>query len=171
MRNASDRPRARGMVPPMHRRGLVAVLLACSIGGSSAAIAVAEDRTGGPGKDDFDGTAAVDHYDGRGGDDRLEGKGGDDELRGGPGIDVLSGDAGNDTVDGGGGNDTLLGGAGRDRLIGGPGKDVFIGGSGNDTISARDGVAEDITCGRGRDRVTADRADRVGRDCESVRRG
>jgi hypothetical protein len=44
------------------------------------------------------------------------------------------------------------------------------GGSGRDTISARDRTRDRINCGSGRDRVTADRIDRVSRNCERVRR-
>ncbi len=89
----------------------------------------------------------------------------------------LTGESGNDTVSGGSGNDRLSGSAGRDRITGSAGNDRISGGSsvdrlsggsGNDRIFARDGVADSITCGSGRDRVNADRRDRVSRDCERV---
>jgi hypothetical protein len=35
---------------------------------------------------------------------------------------------------------------------------------------ALDGYRDDVRCGRGRDVVTADRVDRVDRDCERVTR-
>jgi hypothetical protein len=41
------------------------------------------------------------------------------------------------------------------------------GGAGNDDISARDARRDVVDCGRGSDRVTADRID-VLRHCESV---
>ena len=69
-----------------------------------------------------------------------------------------------------GGPDRLWGLGGADKLFGGPGKDTLLGGDGNDTIWARDGARDSIVCGRGRDVVTADRLDRVARDCELVRR-
>jgi Ca2+-binding RTX toxin-like protein len=84
---------------------------------------------------------------------------------------VLAGDAGADVLEGGPGADTLLGGAGKDLLVGGKGPDVLLGGAGNDTIKARDGEADRISCGPGRDRVQADAQDVVARDCEQVVRG
>jgi hypothetical protein len=46
---------------------------------------------------------------------------------------------------------------------------VIDGGSGNDRICARDGVADSIYCGAGRDTVVAHKSDRV-RGCERVLR-
>jgi hypothetical protein len=77
------------------------------------------------------------------------------------GADVLSGTTG---------SDVLCGAAGADRLTGLGGADVFRAGAGNDVLAARDGVADAVACGPGRDSVTADRRDRVNRDCEVVRR-
>jgi Ca2+-binding RTX toxin-like protein len=74
---------------------------------------------------------------------------------------VLRGLGGDDLLYGLGGNDVLVGGRGRDRLLGGPGSDV---------VGANDGVRDTITCGDGRDFVHADRADRIARDCEHIRR-
>jgi Ca2+-binding RTX toxin-like protein len=62
------------------------------------------------------------------------------------------------------------GSSGNDRISLGSGRDTALGGSGNDTISARDGFRDAINCGPGRDRVTADRSDRVHRNCERVSR-
>jgi RTX calcium-binding nonapeptide repeat (4 copies) len=84
-----------------------------------------------------------------------------DVLRGTPGPDVLRGLGGADVLYGLGGNDVLVGGRGRDRLLGGPGSDV---------VQARDRARDTIACGAGRDVVYADRADRVARDCERIRR-
>jgi Ca2+-binding RTX toxin-like protein len=55
-------------------------------------------------------------------------------------------------------------------LFGGSGRDRLYGGAGNDTINAADGWRDQIDCGSGRDRVTADRFDVVSPNCESVRR-
>jgi RTX calcium-binding nonapeptide repeat (4 copies) len=84
-----------------------------------------------------------------------------DVLRGTPGADILRGLGGADRLYGLGGADLLIGGRGRDRLFGGAGRDV---------LRAADGARDVITCGAGRDHVHADRADRIGPDCERVRR-
>jgi hypothetical protein len=44
------------------------------------------------------------------------------------------------------------------------------GGPGNDRINAANGQRDRIRCGRGSDRVRADRQDRVAGDCEVVSR-
>ena len=130
------------------------------------------------GNDVLSGLAGDDCLDGAGGRDRLSGGAGADTLVGGAGADRLAGDAGNDTLSGGASGDKLSGGRGRDRLLGGAGSDVIAGGAskdtvdagaGNDVINSRDRVAERVRCGRGRDRVTADRRDRL-TGCERVRR-
>jgi hypothetical protein len=64
---------------------------------------------------------------------------------------MIRGTAAADTIYGLGGNDTIYGFGGNDKIVGGPGKDR-------------------IYCGSGIDRVTADRLDRVARDCEVVSR-
>lgn len=117
---------------------------------------------GGPGDDTRNGTA---------GRDLMLGAAGADTLAGLGGADCLYGQAADDRLTGGPGADRLFGGSGRDRLAGGSGTDRFSGGAGADRISARDGRRERISCGSGRDIVTADRNDRVARDCEIVSRG
>lgn len=92
-----------------------------------------------------------------------------DRLVGTKYADVLRGLAGDDTLHGLGGADRIEGGSGRDRIIGGPGRDVVIGGAGNDDIRVRDGQIDTVRCGAGRDRVRADRRDRLS-GCERVRR-
>jgi Ca2+-binding RTX toxin-like protein len=73
-------------------------------------------------------------------------------------------------VSGEDGNDALDGGAGNDKLNGGKGTDSYKGGAGDDTITSKDRVKETVDCGAGKkDRVTADRVDRV-RGCERVKR-
>ena len=94
--------------------------------------------------------------------DRMKGRGGNDRLRGFGGRDCLGGGKGRDRLQGGGGRDKLLGGRGRDRLSGGRGAD---------RIRAKGGKRDVVRCGPGRDRVTADRRDKVSRrSCERVRR-
>jgi Ca2+-binding RTX toxin-like protein len=125
--------------------------------------------TGSDGPEEFTifNTDAGSTYNGRGGDDKLTG------------FDL------DDTIDGGAGNDQIEGGYGHDTLTGGPGRDVINGDSngstcnwiqcrspyGNDKIDARDGEADNITCGIGEDTVEADPADTVAPDCEAVHVG
>jgi len=93
-----------------------------------------------------------------------------DRLTGTTAGDRMLGLAGNDVLKGLAGDDCLTGGAGRDRLIGGAGKDQLVGGAGPDTVRARDRVADRVTCGAGRDVAVVDKVDRVGKDCEVIRR-
>ena len=131
------------------------------------------------GNDTVDGRAGNDCIDlGRGsdrgqggrGNDRLNGGRGNDRLNGGRGNDRLSGGVGNDLLRGGALDDVLIGGSGNDNLDGQSGRDGISAGAGNDRISARDRRRDRISCGPGQDTVTADRVDRVARDCERVRR-
>lgn len=130
------------------------------------------------GDDVLTGTPLADLICGLAGNDTVDGLAGDDTLYGDAcsvgartgGNDTLRGGAGNDRLYGGGGNDRLDGGAGNDRLAGGPGRNRYAGGPGNDVINAANGRREIVDCGSGRrDRVTADRGDRL-RRCERVRR-
>jgi Ca2+-binding RTX toxin-like protein len=121
--------------------------------------------SGTSGDDRLNGSSRADKIFGLGGNDLLLGLGGADLLDGGSGNDSLDGGAGNDTLKGRAGDDTLRGGPGNDKLNGGPGKDTLDGGGGNDTINSKDGVAETVNCGAGRDKVKADRADKL-RSCE-----
>lgn len=123
---------------------------------------------GGPGNDVITGDSEDDDLDGDLGNDTIDGGRGDDLIRGGLGNDVLSGrlgkdrligGPGTDTLDGGPENDDLDGGTGVDHLIGGDGLDTFDAGAGDDTIEARDGIAETIRCGAGKETVTRDAND------------
>lgn len=125
---------------------------------------------GGAADDDLRGTPRGDRILAGGGDDDVDGRGGDDCLGLGPGHDRARGGAGDDLIVGGQGPDRLSGGAGRDRIDGGPASDRLSGGPGDDLLKARDGRRDDIVCGPGRDRVLADRLDRVAPDCEHVLR-
>ena len=64
----------------------------------------------------------------------------------------------------------MIAGPGSDRLTGGKGRDIMLGAGGTDMIKARDGQRDVIKCGPGKDKVVADRSDRVAKDCEQVRR-
>lgn len=118
---------------------------------------------GADGTDHLIGEAGNDQLDGGEGKDELEGSGGDDRLVGGPGPDTLGGEGGRDVLDGG---------AAADELTGGKEKDSFLAGIGDDVLFARDGVAEELACGDGRDQIRDwDRGkDRSvpGAACESV---
>jgi Tol biopolymer transport system component len=100
-------------------------------------------------------------------------------LRGTSRTDALYGRGGNDTLRALGRPDFLQGGTGRDRVFGGPGDDRVYGGPGADRLDAgpgldavysRDGVADVVRCGAGKDAVRADSRDWVARDCELVER-
>jgi hypothetical protein len=124
----------------------------------------ADDLRGGPGADD----AAT--YGASGGvtvtlDDRAnDGAPGErdnvhrdvEDLYGGPGDDRLSGSGSRNTLDGAGG---------RDRLNGAGGEDALFGGAGNDILDARDGHADELDCGPGRDVAVVDGSDQAKR-CE-----
>ena len=83
--------------------------------------------------------------------------------------DRLKGGSGPETLDGGENDDVVLGGNGPDDLTGGRGKDRIEGGDGGDDIDAQDGVEETVLCGKGRDRVRADKSDHL-KGCERVNR-
>jgi Ca2+-binding RTX toxin-like protein len=129
----------------------------------------------------YRGTSAADRIVAELGPARVAGAGGDDRLGatrfvgdvvllGEAGADRLAGNVGNDSLLGGSGNDQLLGAEGNDRLDGGGGRDRMSGGRGRDRVLARDGFSDTISCGSGRDTVSADARDRVSRDCERVSR-
>jgi hypothetical protein len=94
---------------------------------------------------------------------------GRDVVRGGAGNDWIRTDTGNEKVNGGPGNDDIVAGGGRDTFRGGDGRDRIWGADGNDRIWG-DAGADFLMCGNGKDRVTADAADRVAGSCESVDR-
>ncbi len=125
---------------------------------------------GGDGNDKIIGGTGKDTISGEDGRDRLFGESGNDSLDGGYDDDMLAGGAGNDRLFGGAGNDKLYGEAGIDRLIAGGGRNVIDGGAGNDSIEARNGERDRVICGPGRDRVRADRYDRLN-GCEIVSYG
>jgi Ca2+-binding RTX toxin-like protein len=90
-------------------------------------------------------------------------------LSGGPGDDLLTGSHFDDILAGGAGNDRIVGGAGADHITGGPGLDEIWGGAGRDLIDVKDRAGDIVSCGRGRDRISMDRHDRVS-GCEKASR-
>lgn len=164
----------------------------------SAGVAVAAVKFGTEGRDFIRGTNEPDVLHGKGGIDVLVGKGDDDVLYGGDGGDAavggratiegnLRGPSGEDRIFGGNGADCVFGGTEDDILYDGDGRDlmglfciefifdtgndIMYGGGGNDDIVGldRNGRPERdiISCG-GRDRVFADRLDKIADDCERV---
>jgi Ca2+-binding RTX toxin-like protein len=138
----------------------------------------ANDRRGTPGPDILPGTTAGDRIlglsgndiiNGFAGDDCLQGDAGNDRLGGASGRDRLSGGFGRDRLSGGRGNDRLSGGPSADRMTGGPGRNRLSGGAGNDVLNSKNRRRERVSCGPGRDRIRADRTDRLS-GCERVRR-
>lgn len=122
--------------------------------------ACARVRLGTSRAETLNGTAAADLIFGLGGNDVIRGRGEDD---------CLIGSSGKDRLLGGPGYDRLTGGSGADTLIGGPGVNRYDAGAGNDVVNARNGRAELVSCGSGRDRARVDRSDKV-RSCERVER-
>jgi hypothetical protein len=141
----------------------------------------------------FAAPVAADVVIGTGGDDRLKGSPGTDTLSGRGGADVLRALAGKDLLKGGAADDELKGSKGRDRMLGGGGRDVLIGGKGRDNfnpgggadgvnmrdgvelaspgadvIRARDGSADQISCGDGNDKAFVDAEEEGVYDCETV---
>ena len=102
--------------------------------------------------------------------DRLFGGSSGDRVKGGYGADLVAGGSGNDRLDGGPETDRVYGEGGNDRIRSGGGRNILDGGTGNDNIFARNHRRDVIRCGSGRDRVSADRTDRVQVDCERIRR-
>jgi Ca2+-binding RTX toxin-like protein len=148
----------------MRRVALVLAAMALAmLLASGVALAVTKIGTDGP--DILRGTDRADNLLGKGGKDVLHGLGGGDNLVGGVGNDAVWGDRGSDNLLGAEGNDYLSDGAltefSEDNLSGGGGNDVL------DAIN-QPAFGDTLVCGRGFDRVLADREDVVAPDCEKV---
>ena len=92
----------------------------------------------------------------------ITGGGGDDVLIDlGDGNRGIHGGPGADRLEGGGGHDFLFGGEGNDTVVGQSGPDEIRGEGGDDRIDARDGEADQVDCGAGDDRASADPVDAV----------
>ena len=114
---------------------------------------------GTPGRDVILAGAGNDRIAGHGGNDVILGGDGNDVIYGGPGDDVLNGGAGNDVIYGKAGHDVLYGGPGNDTLVHvkGEGVDAYYAGAGNDRLVARDGNADWLNGGLGRDLAVLDK--------------
>ena len=124
-----------------------------------------ENVTGGSAADRLTGSGKANTLDGGPGADRVDGLGGSDtatyasrtrdvsvDLDGvadDGNADDGSGDALTriENVTGGSGNDTLTGNSQANQLTGNTGSDSISGLGGDDTIFAKDGAADDISCG------------------------
>ena len=116
---------------------------------------------GGSGSDDLRSTTGADRLVGQAGDDTIAGGAGSDVLRGGSGDDQVFGQTGSDRLLGGSGRDYLGAGGEDDLLNGGVGRDRMFGNGGSDVLLARDGFADGVNGGRGRDRARTDGLDTV----------
>lgn len=155
--------------------GRAGIVLAALLLLGAGSFAVAETIKGTNGPDTLKGTNGGDRLNGRGGSDTLRGLGGRDRLSGAGGIDSLFGGAGRDKLRGGKGDDYFEGGPGTDKLRGGPGRNGYamIDGvrqesPGNDVVNARNGVADEIHCGAGFDKVFVDEIEDGVYGCEKV---
>ena len=110
-------------------------------------------------RDKLVGTKKRDVICGLGGDDRIAGRGGNDLILAGKG---------NDRATGGSGNDEIHGNSGRDRMYGNTGRDKFVD-RGGAKVSAARRNADFVNGGRGRDRASVNKGDRV-RSVERVSR-
>jgi Ca2+-binding RTX toxin-like protein/LmbE family N-acetylglucosaminyl deacetylase len=123
---------------------------------------------GGLGTDSVDGGRGDDRVSGGRGRGTLRGGGGADRVKGGARRDVVQGNTGADRLAGGKRADQLLGGFGADRIAAGRGADLVEAGPGADRIRARDGRADRIDCGFGRDTVVSRDPDDRLTGCEIV---
>jgi Ca2+-binding RTX toxin-like protein len=114
------------------------------------------------GRDRLVGTKKRDVICSLGGNDRILGRGGNDLILAGKGSDNASGGAGRDRI---------YGNSGRDRLYGNSGRDRLYGNSGGDRLNAASNRhrGDYVSGGKGRDRATVNRGDRV-RSVERVSR-
>jgi Ca2+-binding RTX toxin-like protein len=116
---------------------------------------------GGPGDDlvtSFQGAFTILH--GEAGADTLQASGMNTSAFGGDGEDVLE-LSGRGRADGGRNDDRIDAGGSAWRIDGGPG---------NDTITVTSDGVDTVTCGSGRDKVTAGLDDVIAADCETVSR-
>ena len=118
------------------------------------------------GDDQVDAAGAADRVRAGEGNDRVGGGEGPDRMSGGPGDDTQAGGEGDDHIYAWTGADVSFGGPGNDHLWGriradvpADGVDELHGEEGNDLFLARDGEADLIDCGEGRDIALLDPLD------------
>ena len=82
-------------------------------------------------------------------------------------VQAVTGGSGGDSLTGSSADDVLAGLGGKDTLDGGAGADTFLAGADDDAVKARDSRRDLlISCGSGKDSLTADANDPRARDCE-----
>jgi Ca2+-binding RTX toxin-like protein len=84
------------------------------------------------------------------------------------GTEALHGTEGDDLLTGSGRDDGIWGLGGDDELYGGGGPELILGGAGDDFIEAKDGKADFVGCGPGKDVASVDLLDRIEGDCETL---
>jgi Ca2+-binding RTX toxin-like protein len=89
-----------------------------------------------------------------------------ESLGGSPQADALRGDRRQNFLDGQRGDDKLVGRGGADTIIAFEGNDHVRAGRKKDIVVANGGQLTFVACGPGRDTVSADRRDRIGKSCE-----
>src|SRR5918994_1009901 len=167
---ASRTAGGRGREGAMRSVSFVVSVVVTSTALGGAGVAVAAVITGTPGNDTLLGTDQADQISGLAGNDLIHGLAGSDRIDAGPGDDTVLGDDGCPAGTSGAPYYCIPGGRpGNDRLSGGAGDDRLSGGSGNDRIRARDGEAELVNCGAGRDVAFVDADDEVTDNCEVAR--
>lgn len=129
-----------------------------------------QNLTGGRAGDRLTGSLASNVLVGGGGSDVLAGAGGSDTLHASTEVFFAGRSRTRDRLSGGAGRDYLVGTAGGNRIDPGTGPDTVEAGGGNDRIRARDKSSDDVSCGRGHDRVVLDRFDAIDRGCERIAR-
>jgi hypothetical protein len=166
-----------GYVAECAARGIARIRVTTSNAGSDVRIRadLPAEITGGDGDDLLIGGPGADVIDGGAGLDVIGGGGGADELRGGRGTDLMT------YVDRIARDGELLprrGGVtvkpGARGASGGRGErdtifrdlEQFEGGAGNDRFELRDGIAQSVACGAGRDVAILDPLDDEAIDCE-----
>lgn len=82
-------------------------------------------------------------------------------------VDARGSGAG-ETLRGASRGEELVAFGGADELYGGPGRDALLAGAGDDFVESGDGERDLVLRGKGDDTVSADSADLVSRDCETV---
>ena len=114
--------------------------------------------------DELNGTGVADEMSGRAGDDVLVSGPGPDDVNGGTGDDVISTGAGNDVI-----NDTT-GAITRSVATAAAAKysNTIDAGAGKDRINSFNRKRDKVKCGKGKDRVTADKSDKL-IGCEKVK--
>ena len=155
-----------------------ALVAAAIVSALAASVALAATIVGTPRGERLTGTGRADTILARGGNDRVRARGGDDRVYGGSDNDVIAGGRGDDRLYGEAGNDHIFGQLGVDEEWGGPGNDdlwamahgdvsgtgdttadTLHGGPGDDRFHTRDGEADRIDCGEGRDVAFLDEED------------